>query len=137
MPQKNRDFFVDTYSRINQVPKSVVRDKNGNVVLELETTDMARLLEAGWKMPEPFTVKAADGVTDLLGVMWKPFDFDPGKKYPIVTYVYPGPQSEPVPKPFTLSGSRGRNVALAQLGFVVVAVGNRGGSPQRSKYYHN
>jgi dipeptidyl aminopeptidase/acylaminoacyl peptidase len=137
MPEKKRDFFVDTYSRINQAPKTVLRDKDGKVVLDLETTDIARLLEAGWKMPETFTVKAADGVTDLYGVMWKPFDFNPNNKYPLITYVYPGPQSEPVPKPFTLSGSRGRNVALAQLGFVVVAVGNRGGSPQRSKYYHN
>ncbi len=130
-------YFTDTYSRIDMEPISVVRDNEGRIVMELEKTDISKMVEAGWKMPETFTVKAADGVTDLYGVMWKPFDFDPEKKYPIVTYVYPGPQSEPVPKPFTITGSRGRNVSIAQLGCIVVAVGNRGGSPQRSKYYHN
>jgi len=130
-------YFVDTYSRIDKAPRSVLRDYNGRIMLDLETTDLSRIIDAGWKMPETFTVKAADGLTDLYGVMWKPFDFDPNKKYPIIAYCYPGPQSDPVPKPFTISGSRGRNVTLAQVGFIVVAVGNRGGSPQRSKYYHN
>ncbi|MCP4726996.1 MAG: prolyl oligopeptidase family serine peptidase [bacterium] len=134
---ESRAYFTDTFSRIDMEPHSVLRDNEGRIVMELENTDISRLVEAGWKMPETFTVKAADGVTDLYGVMWKPFDFDPEKEYPIITYVYPGPQSEPVPKPFTLRGSRGRNVAIAQLGCIVVAVGNRGGSPQRSKYYHN
>ncbi|MFC2187398.1 DPP IV N-terminal domain-containing protein [Fulvivirgaceae bacterium LMO-SS25] len=131
MSDKN-NYFVDTYSTVNQVPKSVLRDKEGRVVLDLQESDISKLVEAGFKMPEPFTVKAADNVTDLYGVMWKPYDFDSTKTYPIVTYVYPGPQTEPVPKNFSL----GRNEALAQLGFVVVAVGQRGGSPQRSRYYH-
>ncbi len=69
--------------------------------------------------------------------MWKPFDFDPAKKYPIIAYVYPGPQVEPFPISFTLTGSRARTVPLAQVGFVVIAMGQRGGSPLRSKYYHN
>lgn len=137
MAEKDRNYFVNTFSRVDQVPKSILRDKNGKIVLELETTDISRLLEIGWKMPEKFKVKAADYVTDVYGVMWKPFDFDSTKKYPIIAYCYPGPQTEPFPLPFTITGSRGRNAALAQLGFVVVAVGNRGGSPQRSKYYHN
>jgi dipeptidyl aminopeptidase/acylaminoacyl peptidase len=68
--------------------------------------------------------------------MWKPFNFDSTKSYPIITYVYPGPQTEPFPIGFTLRGSRARPTALAQLGFVVVAMGQRGGSPIRSKYYH-
>ncbi len=131
MSDKN-NYFVDTYSTVNQVPKSVLRDKEGRVVLNLEEADISKLVEAGYKMPEPFTVKAADNVTDLYGVMWKPYDFDSTKTYPIVTYVYPGPQTEPVPKNFSLS----RNEALSQLGVIVVAVGNRGGSPQRSRYYH-
>ena len=126
-------YFVDTYSRVDEVPKSVLRDRYGNVVLELSKTDISRLVEAGWKMPETFRVKADDGVTDLFGVMWKPFDLDPEKKYPIIAYCYPGPQTEPVPRSFSLSS----NVALAQLGFIVVAVGNRGGSPKRSKYFHD
>ncbi len=58
-------------------------------------------MEAGYKFPEPFKVKADDGITDLYGVMYKPFDFDPGKKYPIIEYVYPGPQTESVTQVFT------------------------------------
>lgn len=130
-------FFVSNNSRVDMPPVSVLRDNNGRVIMELERANISRLEEAGWKMPETFVVKAGDGVTDLYGVMWKPFDFDPNKKYPIITYVYPGPQTEPVPKAFTITGAQGRTIALAQVGFVVAAVGQRGGSPQRSKYYHN
>ena len=65
-----------------------------------------RLVEAGFKFPEPFKVKADDGITDLYGVMYKPFDFDPSKKYPIIAYVYPGPQTESVTKTFTPKGKR-------------------------------
>ena len=79
-------------------------------------------------------VKADDGVTDLFGVMFKPFDFDAEKKYPIIEYVYPGPQTESVTKTFN---PRELNVALANVGFIVIEVGNRGGNPQRSKWYHN
>src|SRR5690606_36440261 len=89
---------------------------------------------AGYRFPEPFTVKAADGVTDLYGVMYRPFDFDSTKSYPLVEYVYPGPQTESVAKAFSGSASE---VALAQLGMVVITVGNRGGHPNRSKWYHN
>ena len=131
------DYFVDNYSRVDMPAKSVLRDAKGRVVMELEETDISRMVEAGWKMPQVFTVKAADDVTDLYGVMWKPFDFDPAKKYPIIAYVYPGPQVEPFPISFTLTGSRARTVPLAQVGFVVIAMGQRGGSPLRSKYYHN
>ena len=130
-------YFVDNYSRVDMAPKSVLRDKEGKVVLTLEETNLSRMEEAGWQMPEKFVVKANDDATDLHGVMWKPFDFDPKKKYPIIAYVYPGPQTEPFPIGFSIAGSSGRNVSLAQLGFVVVAVGQRGGSPIRSKYYHN
>ena len=132
-----KNYFVDNYSRVDMPAKSVLRDAKGRVVMELEETDISRMVEAGWKMPEVFTVKAADDVTDLYGVMWKPFDFDPAKKYPIIAYVYPGPQVEPFPISFTLTGSRARTVPLAQVGFVVIAMGQRGGSPLRSKYYHN
>jgi dipeptidyl aminopeptidase/acylaminoacyl peptidase len=77
-------------------------------------------------------VKADDGITDLYGVMYKPFDFDPEKKYPIIAFVYPGPQTESVTKTF----SKSQNIALAQFGFIVIEVGNRGGNPNRSKWYH-
>jgi dipeptidyl aminopeptidase/acylaminoacyl peptidase len=102
--------------------------------LKLEATDVSALLAAGFKFPEPFTVKAADGQTDLYGVIYKPFDFNPERKYPIIAYVYPGPQTESVSKSFS---PRNQNVALAQIGFIVIEVGNRGGSPERSKWYHN
>jgi len=131
---ESRKYFVDNFSRIDQEPKAVLRDSRGSLVMELETADISLLKEKGWKMPETFKAKAADGVTDLYGVMWKPFDFDPKKKYPIINYVYPGPQTESVPKSFTI---RGRSHAgLAQLGFIVVVFGNRGGSPQRPFWYH-
>jgi dipeptidyl-peptidase-4 len=127
-------FFVNNSTRIDGSPASVLRDTLGNVVLELETPDLKPLLEAGFKFPEPFTVKADDGITDLYGVMYKPFDFDPARKYPIITYVYPGPQTEGVTKNFN---PRSNNISLAQFGFIVVEVGNRGGHPTRSKWYHN
>jgi dipeptidyl aminopeptidase/acylaminoacyl peptidase len=126
-------FFVQSYSRVDTVPRSVVRNAAGEVVTELETADLSSLEEAGWRMPEPFRVKAGDGVTDLYGVMYRPFDFDPEKEYPVVLYVYPGPQTEAVAKSFRTSASE---VGLAQFGFIVVTVGNRGGHPDRSRWYH-
>jgi dipeptidyl aminopeptidase/acylaminoacyl peptidase len=130
----NARWFVDSFSRVDAAPKSELRDAAGNLVLELEATDVTALLAAGFKYPEPFQVKADDGITDLYGVMYKPFDFDPNAKYPVIAYVYPGPQTESVSKTFV---PRNANVALAQLGFVVIEVGNRGGHPSRSKWYHN
>ena len=125
-------FFVDTYSRVDTAPKSVLLDTQGAQLAELETTDVRRALEAGFKYPETFHVKADDGITDLYGVMYKPFDFDPTRKYPLIEYVYPGPQTESVNKTFT---PKSPNIPLAQLGFIVIEVGNRGGSPQRDKWY--
>ena len=127
-------FFVDNASRVNGAPESALYDTLGNRVLKLETPDLAPLTEAGFKFPEPFTVKADDGITDLYGVMYKPFDFDPSRKYPIIAFVYPGPQTESVTKTFN---PRSNNISLAQFGFIVIEVGNRGGHPQRSKWYHN
>jgi len=125
-------FFVDTYSRVDATPKSVLLDPQGTTLSELETTDVSQLMEAGFKYPEMFKVKADDGVTDLYGVIYKPFDFDASRKYPVVEYVYPGPQVEQVSKAFS---PKSPNVPLAQLGFIVIEVGNRGGSPQRDKWY--
>jgi dipeptidyl aminopeptidase/acylaminoacyl peptidase len=79
-------------------------------------------------------VKAADGITDIYGNMWKPFDFDPARKYPIIVHVYPGPQTENVSNTFTATGVQQQ---LAQLGFIVVQIGNRGGSPRRSNAYQS
>ena len=94
-------YFVDTFSKVNTAPKSVLFDAAGTNVMPLETVDLSAAMQAGYKFPEPFKVKADDGITDLYGVMYKPFDFDPAKKYPIIEYVYPGPQKESVTKTFT------------------------------------
>jgi len=127
-------YFVDNSSRVNSAPEAVLYDEMGGKVAGMETTDVTALQESGFQFPEPFQVKADDGITDLYGVMYKPFDFDPKKKYPIIAFVYPGPQTESVTKTFT---PRNERIALAQVGFIVIEVGNRGGNPQRSKWYHN
>ena len=127
-------YVFDTYSRMDQSPVSVVRDGNtGRVLTQLEAMDISKLKELGFKYAEPFSVKAADGVTVLYGNIWKPFDFDSTKSYPVVHYVYPGPQTEAVTTGFSV---RTPLMQLAQLGFIVVEVGHRGGSPLRSLAYH-
>ena len=128
-------YFVDNYSRVNTIPCADLIDRNGRKVMTLQQSDFSQLLAAGYRFPEPFVVKAADGVTDLYGVMYKPFNFDSTKVYPIVDYVYPGPQVEAVFYPFTRMSIR--TDRLAQAGFVVISVGQRGGHPSRSKWYHN
>ena len=131
----NKGYFVDNFSRVNTIPKSVLYNSEGRKIMDLETADFSSLFAAGYKFPQVFKVKADDGITDLYGVMYKPFNFDSTKKYPVIEYVYPGPQTEAVNKAW----NRGmdRTDRLAQLGFVVVTVGNRGGNPSRSKWYHN
>ena len=130
----SKKFAVDNFSRVDLPGHSVLRDERGSVVMELEKMDVGRLMETGWKPPEPFIVKAADGITDIYGVMWKPFDFDPTRKYPIIAHVYPGPQTETVTATFSPNAA---NQRLAQLGFIVIQIGNRGGSPARSQAYHS
>ncbi|MXX36076.1 MAG: prolyl oligopeptidase family serine peptidase [Gemmatimonadetes bacterium] len=127
-------YFVDNYSRVNTTPASALFDASGRRIMDLETADMSALEAAGYQFPEIYSVKAGDGVTDIYGVMYKPYDFDPAKKYPIIAYVYPGPQTESVSKFFSLNSTE---QALAQFGFIVVTIGNRGGHPDRSKWYHN
>ncbi len=127
-------YFVDNSSRVDAAPQSALLDSAGMRLLDLETADLSLLTAAGYKFPEVFKVKADDGVTDLFGVMYKPFNFDETKKYPIIAFVYPGPQTESVPKAFNTGGE---NTGLSQFGFIVIAVGNRGGNPERSKWYQN
>ncbi len=128
-------FFVDNFSRVNTTPKSVLNDVLGHKLMDLETADLSNLMAAGYKFPEPIKLKADDGITDLYGVMYKPYDFDAQKKYPLIEYVYPGPQTEAVNTSF--SKSMDAHERLAQFGFVVITIGNRGGNPNRSKWYHN
>ena len=128
-------YIVNNHSRVDAIPCTELLDNNGNRLMQLEESDFSQLFAAGYKFPEPFKVKAADGVTDLWGVMYKPFDFDSTKVYPIIDYVYPGPQVEGTNYPFTRMSVR--TDRLAQAGFIVITVGQRGGHPSRSKWYHN
>ena len=130
----SKKYIVDTFSRTDMPTKVLLRDDKGRVIMPLEEQDLTRLIEAGWKMPEAFVVKAADGVTDIYGNMWKPADFDPKKRYPIIANVYPGPQTESVSSTFSATAT---NQRLAQLGFIVIQIGNRGGNPARSNAYHS
>lgn len=131
----NSFFFVNNFSRVNTTPTSILFNVEGKKIMDLEKADLSNLFAAGYKFPETFTVKADDGITDLYGVMYKPYNFDSSKIYPIVAYVYPGPQTEAVNKSFSVPNSR--TDRLAQIGMIVITVGNRGGHPGRSKWYHN
>lgn len=127
-------YFIDNYSRVDMEPVSVLRNEKGKVLMELAKPDLKPLYDLGWKMPERFRVKAADGVTDLYGVMYKPADFDSAKSYPVISVVYPGPFYEYVQTRF--SPDDDLNARLAQVGFIVITTGHRGGTPMRGKYYH-
>ena len=126
-------FFVDNYSRADMPGKSVLRrTKDGSEIRTLETSDVSALQSAGWKFPESFQGKAADGTTDLYALIWRPSNFDPNKKYPVVEHVYTGPQDFFVPKTF---GGTLRLQSVAELGFIVVMIDGRGTSG-RSRAFH-
>jgi len=127
-------YFVDTYSTPVVPPVSVLRDTDGRKLLTLEKADISRLVAEGWQPPIPIKVKARDGQTDIYGLMYKPTNFDPSKSYPILNYVYPGPQSGSVGSR-SFSPSRNDKQALAELGFIVVEV-DAMGTPGRSKSFH-
>ncbi|BCT92117.1 dipeptidyl peptidase IV [Lysobacter helvus] len=127
---------VDTYSTTAVAPVTVLRDANdGKVLAQVAQADLARLKLSGWVAPEPIVVKARDGKTDLYGMLFKPSNFDPNKKYPIINYVYPGPQVGSV-RSYGFLSAHGDNQALAELGFVVVAIDGMG-TPYRSKAFHD
>ncbi|AEV98701.1 peptidase S9 [Niastella koreensis] len=127
-------YIVDNFSTINTPPRTMLRDNNGRLIMEVAQPNLEKLYAYGWRPPEPFMVKAADSVTDLYGIMWKPFDFDSTKKYPVISQVYPGPQIETVWPDFTIF-DKYNNAPLAQTGCIVVCMGHRGGSPYREKQY--
>jgi dipeptidyl aminopeptidase/acylaminoacyl peptidase len=129
-------YFVDAYSTSTVPTVTVLRDANdGHIVTTVAKADISRLTAAGWVPPVPFTVKARDGKTDLYGIMYKPSNFDPHKKYPIVDYIYPGPQTGSV-RGYNFMASSGDNQSLAELGFIVVAIDGMG-TPWRSKAFHD
>ncbi len=128
-------YIVDTFSTIATAPVTVVRDGAGKQLAELARTDLTRLKAAGWVAPESFSVKARDGATDLYGQMFKPSNFDPSKRYPIITYIYPGPQVGSV-RSRSFQPAHGDHQALAELGFIVIALDGMG-TPLRSKAFQD
>ena len=131
----NGRHFVDTYSSIETPPVTALRSaRDGRVIRRLEEADVSRLEAIGWSPGDVFTVKARDGITDLYGVMYKPSNFDPAKQYPVLDYIYPGPQVGSVRRWWWTTGGEQR--ATAELGFIVVAVDHLG-TPFRSKAFHD
>ena len=134
-PSPNWSYFVDTYSTTTNPPISVLRDNNGKIISELATADISELKANNWQQPIEFSVKARDHKTDLFGLMFLPSHYDETKKYPVLNYIYPGPQSGSVGSyPFRTTSRD--NQAMAELGFVVVAVDAQG-TPGRSKAFHD
>lgn len=129
------DYFIDTWSKPDVPSVSVLRNLQGKVVVALEKEDVSRLVATGWKPPIPFSVKAHDGVTDIYGLLFTPEKLDASRKYPIVDYIYPGPQGGSVGS-WSFVASRGDNQALAELGFVVVEIEGTS-NPYRSKSFHD
>jgi len=127
-------YVVDTFSQPDVAPETVLRDgKTGALIMPLEKADISKLLATGWKPPMQIKMKAADGKTDIYGMLFRPTNFDPSKKYPIINNAYPGPQSGSVgSRAFTVA--RGDKQALAELGFVVVSIDGTG-TPNRSKAF--
>ena len=132
---KDGKHFVDTYSTIDTAPVTVLRDSDGTPVSEIARADLSRLRASGWVPPESFTVKARDGKTDLYGQMFKPSNFDPSNQYPIVTYLYPGPQVGSV-RSRSFVPAHSDHQALAELGFIVIALDGMG-TPMRSKSFQD
>ncbi|MDM7922605.1 MAG: DPP IV N-terminal domain-containing protein [Pyrinomonadaceae bacterium] len=128
-------YFVDNYSKPDGPTVSVLRDMTGKLISLLETADVSRLKAAGWKAPTPVKVKSRDGRWDLYGLMFTPTNLDTKKKYPIVNYIYPGPQGGGVGGR-SFAASRSDHQALAELGFVVVVIDGTC-NPDRSKSFHD
>jgi len=128
-------LLVDTYSTPDTPPITVVRDLDGSVLMELAEADISELEAHGWKAPTPFSVKARDGETDLYGLMYTPTNLDENKSYPVLNYLYPGPQSGSVGSR-SFRASRSDKQAMAELGFIVVEVDAQG-TPGRSKEFHD
>lgn len=128
-------YFVDNYSKPDVPPVSVLRDMKGKLIAPLEKADISKLLASGWKAPEPITVNSRDGKWKLYGLMFSPSNLDKNKKYPVINYIYPGPQGGGVGSR-SFSPSRGDNQALAELGFIVVVIDGTC-NPGRSKSFHD
>jgi dipeptidyl-peptidase-4 len=128
-------YIIDTYSKPDAPPVVTLRDADGKLVMPLEKADISKLLATGWKPPMPIKMTAHDGKTDIYGLLFRPTNFDPSKKYPIVNNIYPGPQTGSTGgRAFT--AARGDRQALAELGFIVVTIDGMG-TPGRSKAFQD
>ena len=134
-PSPNWNYFVTTYSTTKNPPTSILKDKNGKTLLQLSTSNIDELQSNGWQEPIEFNVKARDDKTDLYGLLYLPSYYKSDKKYPVLNYIYPGPQSGSVGN-YSFMVARRDFQALAELGFVVVAV-DAMGTPGRSKSFHD
>ncbi|HEY4063082.1 MAG TPA: DPP IV N-terminal domain-containing protein [Puia sp.] len=129
------NYFIDSYSKPDVAPVTVLRNVDGKLIATLEKTDVSRLVATGWHPCTPFSVKAGDGKTDVYGLLFTPTHMDPNRKYPIIDYIYPGPQGGSVGN-WSFSSSRGDNQSLAELGFIVMLLEGTS-NPHRSKSYHD
>ncbi len=125
-------YLLDTVVRPDAMPKLVLRDRSGSILDRLEQADQSIFTAHGWRAPVPLYLKAADGRTRIEGMMWRPPNMKPGARYPVIVHVYPGPSNDVVPTGFVPAHP---NAAFAELGFVVVTFGQRGGTPTRGKDY--
>lgn len=129
------EYFVDSYSQPDVPAVTVLRSINGKLINTIEKTDVSRLTATGWKAPIPVSVKAKDGKTDIYGLVFTPTKMDANQKYPVIDYIYPGPQGGSVGS-WAFAASRGDNQALAELGFIVVVIEGTS-NPDRSKSFHD
>lgn len=127
-------YIEDTWSRMDMVAQRQILDRKGKVRCQLPSADASALIAKGWRYPEVISVKAADGKTDLWGVVYTPLNIEEGRKYPIISSVYPGPQDDQVPQSFYFDEND--NQSLAQRGFVVINFAYRGSGPYRGKDFH-
>ena len=134
-PSPNWTYFVTTYSTTNIAPKSILKNRNGKTLFQLSSSNTDELKKNGWQEPIEFNVKARDEKTDLYGLLFLPSNYEDNEKYPVLNYIYPGPQSGSVGN-YSFMVSRRDFQALAELGFAVVAV-DAMGTPGRSKSFHD
>ncbi len=129
----DRKYLVDTYSKVDQAPVTVVRDaQSGKLLKTLETADISKIKQAGWVAPEVFVAKGRDGKTDMWGIIQRPTNFDPNKKYPVIEYIYAGPGDAYTPKSFI--SYNWNMTSLADLGFIVVQLDAMGTAWRGKKF---
>ena len=129
----DREFFIDSYSRVDSFPRHELRSRTGGLILDLGSADGSALLEAGWRFPQRFCAKGRDGKTDIYGVIYRPVDYDKSKKYPVIESIYAGPQDFFTPKGFQWFNGM---MELAQMGFIVVECDGMG-TNWRGKAFHD